>query len=311
MNSDRQIAAVGIDVGGTKIAGGVVWWPSGEIVFPCTVPTVPERGGEAILASVGQMIRSLLAEARTHAISIRGAGVGVAELVDAEGNVTSGQTIPWANLHVRERLSEPCPVQLESDVRAGALAESMFGAGRQFDTFVYITVGTGISSCFVQEGRPLTGARGNALVMGSSPLSTVCTACGKQLHPVLEEFASGPAIAIRYRESFGASDVRLQRCTAEHVFQAAAAGDAVAAEILRSAGAALGVSVAFLVNVLDPEAVVVGGGLGLAHGLYWESFIKSAREHIWSPCTRTLPFIHAELGVYSGVIGAAAKVFGA
>jgi glucokinase len=311
MNSDQQIAAIGIDVGGTKIAAGVVWWPSAEVVFSCTVPTMPERGGEAILATVTQVLRSLLVEARTHTIPIRAAGVGVAELVDADGNVTSGHTIPWSNLQVRERLSELCPVQLESDVRAAALAEAMFGAGRHLNTFVYISVGTGISSCFVQEGRPWHGARGNALVMASSPLSTVCTACGEQLHPVLEEFASGPAIATRYRASLTASVARLQTPNAEQVFQAAAEGDTLAAEILRSAGTALGVSVAFLVNVLDPEAVVIGGGLGLAQGVYWESFVKSAREHIWSPCTRTLPVLRAALGVHSGVIGAAAKVFAA
>jgi glucokinase len=309
MNNDGVTAAIGIDVGGTKIAGGVVCWPSGEVLFPRTHPTLPERGGEAVLTSVKEMIRSLLAESRTHAISIRGAGVGVAELVDENGNVTSAQTIPWVNFPVREHLSELCPVQVESDVRAGALAESMFGAGRQFRTFVYVTVGTGISSCFVQQGKPLAGARGNALVMASSPLSTVCTACGMQLHPVLEEFASGPAIAARFIESASFFKERRQPCAAEHVFQAAAEGNPVAEEILRSAGTALGVSVAFLVNVLDPEAAVVGGGLGLAKGPYWESFVQSAREHIWSPCTRTLPFIRAALGVHSGVIGAAAKFF--
>jgi len=311
MSSDRQIAAIGIDVGGTKIAGGIVWWPSAEVVFPCKAPTFPERGGEAILGSVTQMLRSLLVESRTQAIPICGAGVGVAELVDADGNVTSGQTIPWTNLQVRERLSELCPVQLESDVRAAARAEAMFGAGRQFKTFAYISVGTGISSCFVHEGKPWAGARGNALVMASSPLSTLCSACGSELHPVLEEFASGPAIAARYRESLNASDAHFPICKAEQVFEAAAKGDVAAEEILRTAGAALGVSVAFLVNVLDPEAVVIGGGLGLAPGVYWESFIESAREHIWSPCTRTLPFLRAALGSHSGVIGAAATIFDA
>ena len=312
MNSNRQFAAIGIDVGGTKIAGGVVWWPSGEVVFPITAPTLPERGGEAILKSVTDIIRSLLTTARAHAISVRGAGVAVAELVDAQGNVTSEQTIPWANLPVRERLAELCPVQLESDVRAGALGEAMFGAGRRFNLFVYVTVGTGISSCLVQDGRPLAGARGNALVMASSPLSTVCTACGRHLHPVLEEFASGPAISARYRaylETVGDQCSDARPFAAEQVFKAAEAGMFKQRRFCGALARHLESASAFLVNVLDPEAVVVGGGLGLACGLYWESFVESAREHIWSPCTRTLPFIHAALGVHSGLIGAAAKVF--
>ena len=312
MSSNRKVAAIGIDVGGTKIAGGIVWWPSGEVIFPVSAPTCPERGGEAVLESVAEILQSLLTKASSGGIPVRGAGIGVAELVDAEGNVTSEQTIAWAHIPVRDRLAELCPVQIESDVRAGALGEAIFGAGRPFKLFVYVTAGTGISSCLVLGGRPLAGARGNALVMASSPLSTICTECGKELHPVLEEFASGPAIAARYRAQLTTGEKPCPQDEpfgAERVFQAAAEGDLGAAEILRTAGAALGVSVAFLVNVLDPEAVVVGGGLGTARGLYWESLVESAREHIWSPCTRKLPFINAALGVHSGSIGAAAKFF--
>jgi len=312
MSSKHQLAAIGIDVGGTKIAGGVVLWPSGEVLFPSAVPTLPGRGGEAVLASTMEIVGLLLATARANAITIRGVGVGVAELVDAEGNVTSAQTIHWQHLPILKRLSEFCPAQVESDVRASALAEATFGAGRGFSSFVYVTVGTGISCCLVQEGQPLTGARGNALVMASSPLSTVCTACGTELHPILEEFASGPAIAARYREVLSASTsdgVCPPAVRAEEIFNAADSGDLAATEILRSAGAALGVSVAFIANVLDPCAVVVGGGLGLAGGIYWESFIESTRKHIWSQATRELPIMRAALGVNSGVIGAAAKVF--
>jgi glucokinase len=93
------------------------------------------------------------------------------------------------------------------------------------------------------------------------------------------------------------------------VFQAAAMGESRARELLRHAGEALGVSVAFLINVLDPEAVIVGGGLGLAGGIYWESFVNSTREHIWSAATRELPIQTAALGIKAGLIGAAAKTF--
>jgi glucokinase len=89
------------------------------------------------------------------------------------------------------------------------------------------------------------------------------------------------------------------------VLAAGEAGDEVAAEIVRSAAEALGSSVGFLVNVLDPELVIVGGGLGLAGGPFWEALVRSTRKHVWSDETRTLPIVPAALGPEAGLIGAA------
>ncbi len=166
-----------------------------------------------------------------------------------------------------------------------------------------MTVGTGISSCLVQDGRPFAGARGNALVLASSPVTTSCTECGAELRPVLEEFASGPALVRRYNDCGGAQAQR-----GEDVLAAAAGQSLSAVSIVASAGAALGVSVGWLVNVLDPQAVIVGGGLGLAGGLYWERFVDSTREHIWAEDSRDLPILMATLGPDAGLIGAAASV---
>ena len=144
---------------------------------------------------------------------------------------------------------------VESDVRAGALAEAMFGAGRAYGLFVYVTVGTGISSTLVLDGRPFAGANGNALIMASSPFSVECSCCGADLKPVLEEFASGPALVARYNRH-GSRVVE----KAEEVTAAAGEGDRAAVMVVTSSGEALGTSVGFLVNVMDPEAIVVGGG---------------------------------------------------
>ena len=138
---------------------------------------------------------------------------------------------------------------------------------------MYVTVGTGISSCLVQDGVPYAGARGNALILASSPLTTVCTTCDAVLRPVLEEYAAGPALVARYNRAAAGRMVR-----AEQVLAAARAHDHVAADVVFTAGEALGVSVGWLVNVLDPAAVIVGGGLGLAGGLYWDSFVAATRE---------------------------------
>jgi glucokinase len=302
VKSGKQ-CALGLDVGGTKIAGGLVAWPSGEIVCRRIVPTAAGRGGEPVLEEVIALACQLTEEARKNSWQVLGVGLGVAELVDSKGRVTSGQTIQWEGLPVRERLSKIAPAVVEADVRAAALGEAWFGAGKPFGSFVYVTVGTGISSCLVIDRKPWAGANGNALVMGSGPLSTTCGQCGAHLSPILEDFASGPAITRRYREATGQGVTR-----AEEVF-AALDHDACAQEIVRSAGFALGVSLAFLVNVTDPESVIIGGGLGSAKGLYWDEMVASARPHIWSKVTRELPILPAALGPDAGIVGAATTIF--
>jgi glucokinase len=304
MNSNQQRGAIGLDIGGTKIAAGVVLWPSGEILNRTIIPTDPERGA-AVLNDTLSLAKQLRDWAEQKQIEVAGIGAGVAELVDCHGNVTSSCTIKWRGVPVREKLSEIMPAEVESDVRTAALAEAILGAGRGHHLFAYVTVGTGISYCLMQDGRPLKGANGNAITLSSSPLSTVCTHCGAKLSPVLEEFASGPAIAKRFAQVRKSKEIY----AAEEVFRAASNGDKDAIEILTSAGQALGVSAAFLVNVLDPELMVIGGGLGMAGGLYWDAFLKSCRDHIFADHSRNLPIVTAKLGTDAGLVGAAATVF--
>jgi len=311
MNNKRLRAAVGLDIGGTKIAAGVVLWPSGKIVHRAVIPTRPGRGGRAVLKDTMNIAVTLVDWAKSHDIKVAGIGAGVAELVDCDGNVTSDQTIRWRRTPVQRELSGIAPAHVESDVRAGALAEAIFGAGKGSRIFVYVTVGTGISYCLVQDGHPYRGANGNAIAFASSPLSTTCEHCGARLRPILEEFASGPAIARRYARDHpipenGQPDEAV--CT-EGVFRRAKRRERAAMEIVASAGEALGIGTAFLVNVLDPERVVVGGGLGVAGGLYWKAFRRACREHIFANNARALPIVRAGLGVDAGLVGAAATVF--
>jgi glucokinase len=264
------------------------------------------------------LARTLLIEANQKELQVLGIGVGVAELVDLTGNVTSAQTLAWRDLPVQDSFSRLAPAVVESDVRAAGLAEAIFGAGQTFKHFVYVTVGTGISYCLVQEGKPYAGAHGNALVLASGPLTMNCTECGARVKVVLEEIASGPALAARYSQALNLANREakanpgLQRpgqpVRGEEVLAEANTGHPLATHVVKTAGEALGVGAGWLVNVLDPEAVIVGGGLGLAGGLYWDSFVASTREHIWAEAARDLPILPAALGVEAGLIGAAATV---
>ncbi len=288
--------AIGIDVGGTKIAAGLVCLKDGAVSHKRMRTTGAARGGEAVLIDMLDMLQEVLDAAASSHIRLLGIGLAVCELVDLNGQVTSDYTLAWKGMSIRAVLSEFAPCVVEADVRAHALAEATFGAGRAFDPFVFVNVGTGISSCLVQRGVPYAGARGNALVLATAPLS-VPLADGSWVSHELEPFASGLGVS-----------QRMGVLRAEQVVDAAEEGDGRAQEVLISAGKALGNSVAFLANVLDPQAIVVGGGLGSQVGVYWDSFVDSTRAHIWSEETRELPIVHAALGGEAGLIGAALSV---
>lgn len=305
MNELLARYAIGIDIGGTKIAGGVVNVDSGEILWRQSIPTLAHRGGEAVLADCITLIEELIQVASIQAVTIKAVGIGLCELVDPAGNVKSAYNFDWRNLPVLERLSQIVPTVIDADVRVAARGEARYGAGRSYQNFAYVTVGTGISAALVQNGEPWSGTRGNALVLATMPLTTTCTQCGTRLEPVLEEFASGPALVKRYNQHT-AQKATSPANSGQDVFAAVAEGDSDAIEIVTSAGEALGTSVAFLCNVLDPAAIVVGGGLGLAGGLYWDHFMESTRHHIYAEETRQLPILSAALGVDAGIIGAAA-----
>ena len=221
---NARAAAIGIDVGGTKIAAAAVEASSGAVLERRRVATGPERGGAAVLADCA----ALAAELGGGRLPV---GIALCELVDLDGRPASGDTVDWRGLDVEAAFGAP-PV-VESDVRAAALAEARFGAGVGVSPFLHVVVGTGASACLVIDGRPYAGAHGEALVLGAPPV---------------ELTASGPALA---------RAAGLER--AEDVLT-----DPAHAAILDDAAAALGGVLATLANALDPALVVLGGGLGTA-----------------------------------------------
>ena len=166
---------------------------------------------------------------------------------------------------------------------------------------MYVSVGTGISSTLVLGGEPYAGRHGSALVAASGTFSTRCPHCGEPVEVVPEDVASGLGMVRRMRDR--RPDASFDR--AEDVLAAADAGDDGAREIVDEGGRMLGSIVASLINVLDPEAVVIGGGLGLAAGRYRDRFEASLAEHIWAPTSRSTPILDAALGADAVLIGAA------
>lgn len=290
---------LGIDVGGTKIAAALVNPDTGAVNARRQIPTDPARGAESVLQSVKDLASAIEDESTFETDSGRVyVGIGVAELVDLTGRITSGHTLPWNGWDLGDRLSTLRRVRVDSDIRTAARAEAMFGAGRGWRDWIYVSIGTGIGGCLVREGVPYAGARGNAMIVASAPLTGTCEACGAISHPVTEELASGPALVSRFHEMGG----RAER--AEDVFEAAASGDTAAHDLLEEAGTTMGVTIGFLINTLDPEGVVIGGGLGLAEGLYRNALVSSTRTHVWAEASRELEIRSAALGVDAGIVGA-------
>jgi glucokinase len=244
----------------------------------------------------------LFKRARVEGLRPSGIGVGVCELVDHHGAVVSAQTVRWRGLPVQDRFAALAPTIVEADSRAAGYAEARFGAGRGFESFLYVTVGTGIGSSLILRGKPYRGARGCTGTLATAPVTVYHRDDKmKPIRTVLEEFASGPALVRRYNRQ-----TRSRIRGAEQVLTAAAAGDAGAMRVVRTAGTALGSTLGLLINVLDPAAIIVGGGLGSAPGLFWESLVSSTRRHIWADAHRDLPILQAGLGADAGWIGAAA-----
>jgi glucokinase len=269
--------AVGIDVGASKVALGLVDCSTGQVERLESFATSGEGGSTAVLDACRQLCERLAQGAPVAAI-----GVALCEIVDPAGAIKSACSIDWRDLDVIGALSHIAPTYLESDVRAAAIGEARYGAGQDLASFLYVNAGSGISSCLVIDGMPLVGLRGAAILMGAGPLEAEAT-------------AGGLGIA----QLFGAP-------TAEDVSRASRAGNTHASEILHSGGSALGEAIAFSVNLLDPEAVLLGGGVGLNDGIYRVALETSMRCHIWLEETRDhLPLLDAVLGEHAGVVGAA------
>jgi len=295
-----ETLVIAVDVGGTKTAFGLVRFPDGEVIVRDEVKTPQgHASGVPFLEQVCTIVRKLRDDTPA---GISGIGLGVCELVDLDGSVSSTHRVHWQGLPVLERLRAIAPAIVEADVRAAALAETRWGAGQGFRDLLYLNIGTGISTCWVKDGVPHAGAHGHALAIASSPMVATCPSCNARSAYVLEDVAGGAALRKLHGKATG-RDVE----SAADVIAAAEGGDHRARSLIDEAAQLIGVSLGLAINMLDPEALVIGGGLGGRPGVYWEAMVTSIRRQIWSDKARQLPIQRAVLGPNVGLIGAAAS----
>ncbi len=291
---------LGVDVGGTKIAAALID-AEGRPHGLRTVPTLAHEGAEAILGRIVALARAVIAEASRMPAAV---GIGTGGQVDpATGDIVfATELLPgWTGLPLARRLREALglPVRAANDVHTMALGEVTYGAGRGVRYGLYVAVGTGIGGGWVLDGRLYYGRSGLAGSVGHVKVEPdgrpcTCGGCG-----CVEQYASGPAIAGHYRRLRGLAAAP----DGQEVVAAMCTGDTLARFAVQEAGRWLGLALASLVNAMEPDAIVIGGGVAAAGEPFFSAIRASLARHAL-PSARSTPVIPAALGPYAGVIGA-------
>ncbi len=307
------MAVLAIDIGGTKLAAGVVD-SDGRMLARGEVPTLAAEGLDPVLGRIVGLGRELLSRPEVAGVRVDRIGVGCAGPVDIKaGLVFRPPNLPgWTRVpltdHIRRSLG--LPTVLENDANAGALGEFRYGAGRGAQSIFYMTVSTGIGGGIILDGKVWHGVKDAAGEIGHITVCPDGPLCGCGNRGCLEAMSSGPSIARRARDVVASGrQTRLSaivKPTSADVARLAEEGDPVAAEVWAVAVKYLGIGVAAVVTFLAPERVVIGGGVTKAG----DSLFRPLREQAWQRVklvpAESVPILPAALGPDVGILGAAA-----
>ncbi len=287
--------------------GGLVT-RSGEILRTDRRATPRDRGPAAVIATIRSFIDDLAAAGGG---TPEGVGLAVPGLVTAEAALYSAN-IGWRDIPATDLVPLDVPVMLGHDVRTGGLAESVLGAGRELSDFLFLPIGTGIAGATILHGEPYGGSAGWGGEIGHIPVFPEGEACACGQIGCLETYASASAVARRYSTratsspalppSTGTSPVAVS-VTAERVAALTASGDPLATEIWGDAVEALSLALATYTLLLDPSAIVLGGGLAEAGTLLSAPLAERLQQRL--AFRQAPPLRHAALGVSAGMLGAA------
>ena len=301
---------VGVDLGGTKIYTALVDL-EGNIVNEKVVETLAEEGQEAVSERILDTIANVIAGVDNELI--KAIGVGSPGPLDAKkGIIFEPSNLPFKNYEIVKTIKDRfnLPTYLDNDANVATLAEFMFGAGKGTENMVYRTVSTGIGGGAIINGKLYRGHTANALEVGHMTVSKEGPRCGCGNVGCAESFASGTAKKKRAKEAVASKVVtslkKYNNVTAKEVFIEAAEGDAEAKRILDSALYYLGITVGNVMSHLDPEKVVMGGGVINGGDIVLETVKKVVAERCLSVFAENCSIEKAKLGGQAGVLGAAA-----
>ncbi len=313
--------AVGVDLGGTNIVIGLVPADGGRAVACRTLLTEPETGPERAVARVAEAAEEAIAETLAqHGGSrsdVLGVGIGCPGPVDLTGGkVQDAFNLGWSGFPLRDRLGAllDLPASLDNDANCATYGEWWQGAGRGVSTLVGMTVGTGIGGGIVLDGELIHGVSGTAGEVGHTTINFAGRRCKCGNYGCLEAYASGPNIAARAREGLEAgAESRLaelvggdlERITALTVYEALLLGDAYAQEVMLETAKILGAGVANVVNALNPEMVVIVGGVTRAGDHLFAPLRSEVRRRVFKVAESACRIVPGELPETAGVVGAA------
>lgn len=308
--------SIGIDLGGTKILIALVNRETGEVLEHVKKKTKKDKGPKNIIKKMLEGIEELLENSGKTLDNISSIGVGAAGQIDRKnGILIAAANLDCYDLDIKGILSEKfnIPVFVGNDVEIAAIGEQKFGAGKGCDDFVCVFVGTGVGSAIIKDGKIITGATGTAGEIGHIIVDLNGRQCSCGAHGCLEAYASRSAIERRIE---GALKKGRKSCildyletgksiTSSMIQKSIEREDELVLQCVTEASEYLSGGIASIINFVNPELVILGGGLIEAVDYFYQKTIKKARAKSLPVPAEKIQFKKAVLGDYSGVIGAA------
>ena len=304
----------GVDIGGTTVKLGF-FSTEGELLDKWEITTRKDEGGAYILSDIAASIEEKLSKDGIYKTDIQGIGMGVPGPVKEDGTVLKCVNLGWGVINAAQKLSDliGLPVKAGNDANMAALGEYWQGGGKGYENVVMVTLGTGVGGGIIINGKMLAGVNGAGGEIGHMTIDLdeqdVCN-CGKK--GCLEQYASATGIVRLANRALQTSDKpstlrEVKYISAKEIFDAAKSGDNLATELIEEFGKRLGLALANIACVVDPEVFVIGGGVSKAGDILIDATQKYFKEYAFHACRNT-KFELATLGNDAGMYGGAASI---
>jgi len=318
---EQGLPVLAIDLGGTKIIAAIIS-NQGRVIAREYYLTLAEEGLQLVINRTLSAIDRLLSLGRIDSSQLNSISIAAAGAIDFDqGLVTLSPNLPdWRNVPLRDMVQEKYGVNtfLINDASAAALGEHRFGAGKGVNNLILLTLGTGIGGGIIINGKLYSGVSGSAGEIGHMTIDVNGPRCGCGNIGCLEMLASGTAVAreatrrIRQGERSSLTEIvkgKIESITTEKVELAARDGDSLALEVILKAAKYLGVGMVNLVNIFNPEMIIVGGGMAKMGDLLLDPARQVVREQAFQLPAEAVRIVPAQLGDDAGVLGAAVFAF--